>query len=342
MTSLAESVFPVESVVSFTENGPFRGRTKLLESLKIKECDRFPSRVTGHCNWESIRLIKSHLTETQLKLFRATCFGHFLDVSDMVLSGHFCHHILLRECHVKNADYNTSSLWYHVGNGLIQFSPVEFCLVSGLAFREYSESTPKLFKQKSSRLRRIYFQASNVKVKMIVDWFRNLGPNNKISDDDHVVKLALILFLEMTLVGKDDRTSILYWALELVDDLDAFNKFPWGTFIYSRTFNSLSTCLLGRDDKFKNKFTDDKLEENVDGPVKRKAERYNVYGFVKAFQVWAIEAIPKWVTLGYAARVNNVTPRILKWQCTRIPTYADIQKTVFKFKNVSIEYCCFS
>ncbi|KAK2641643.1 hypothetical protein Ddye_023406 [Dipteronia dyeriana] len=140
----------------------------------------------------------------------------------------------------------------------------------------------------------------------------------------------------MTLVGKDDRTSILYWALELVDDLDAFNKFLWGTFIYSKTFNSLSTCLHGRDDKFKNKFTDDKLEENVDAPVKWKAERYNVYGFVTTFQIWAIKAIPKWVTLGYATRVNNVTPRILNWQCMGIPTYADIQKTIFKFKNITI------
>ncbi|KAK2662397.1 hypothetical protein Ddye_000971 [Dipteronia dyeriana] len=278
------------------------GGTKLLESLKIKECDRFPSRVTGYCNWESIRLIKSRLTPKQLELFGVTCFGHFLNVGDMVLSGQFCHHILLRECHVKNANENTSSLWYHVGNRVIRFSPVEFCLVSGLTFGAYSESTLEIFKRKNSRLSRSYFQDSKVHVKMIIDWFRNLSPNNKYSDDD-IVKLALILILEMTLVGKDDRTSILYWALELVNDLDAFNKFPWGSFLYDRTFNSLSTCLLSRDDKFKNKFND-KLKEKVDGPVKRKVERYNVYGFVTTFQVWAIEAIPKWVTLGYAVRLT--------------------------------------
>ncbi|KAK2662528.1 hypothetical protein Ddye_001102 [Dipteronia dyeriana] len=259
------------------------GGTKLLESLKIKECDRFPSRVTGYCNWESIRLIKWHQTPKQLELFGMTCFGHFLNVGDMVLSGKFCHHILLRECHVKNANENTSSLWYHVGNGVIRFSPVEFCSVSGLTFGAYSESTLEIFKRKDSRLRRSYFQDSKVHVKMMNDWFRNLGPNNKYSDDD-IVKLALILILEMTLVGKDDRTSILYWALELMDDLDAFNKCLWGSFLYDRTFNSLSTCLLGRDDKFKNKFIH-KLKEKADGPVKRKVERYNVYGFVTAFQV---------------------------------------------------------
>ncbi|KAK0585902.1 hypothetical protein LWI29_036014 [Acer saccharum] len=101
------------------------------------------------------------------------------------------------ECHIKNADDKTSFLWYHVGNGLIRFSSVEFCLVSGLAFGEYSESTIELFKRKNSRFRRIYFQASKVKVKMIVDWFRNLGPNNKISDDDDVVKdYTVTLFFE--------------------------------------------------------------------------------------------------------------------------------------------------
>ncbi|KAK2643920.1 hypothetical protein Ddye_019115 [Dipteronia dyeriana] len=276
------------------------GGTKLLESLKIKECDRFPSRVTGYCNWKSIRLIKSRLTPKQLELFGVTCFCHFLNVGDMVLSGQFCHHILLRECHVKNIDENTSFLWYHVGNRVKRFSLVEFCLVSGLTFSAYSKSTLELFKRKDSRLRRSYFQDSKVHVKMIIDWFRNLGPNNKYSDDD-IVKLALILILEMTLVGKDDRTSILYWALELVDDLDAFNKFS-------------------RDDKFKNKFID-KLKEKVNGPVKWKVERYNVYGFVTAFQVWAIEAIPKWVTLGYTVRVNNVASRILNLQCTKTPRF---------------------
>ncbi|KAK2635521.1 hypothetical protein Ddye_030313 [Dipteronia dyeriana] len=194
------------------------GGTKLLESLKIKECDHFPSRVSGYCNWESIRLIKSRLTPKQLELFGVICFGHFLNVGDMVLSGQFYHYILLRECHVKNANENTSSLWYHVGNRVIRFSPVEFCLVSGLTFDAYSESTLEIFNRKDSRHRRSYFQDSKVHVKMIIYWFRNLGPNNKYSDDD-IVKLALILILKMTLVGKDDRTSILHWALELVDDL---------------------------------------------------------------------------------------------------------------------------
>ncbi|KAK2639644.1 hypothetical protein Ddye_027439 [Dipteronia dyeriana] len=218
------------------------GRKKLRESLKIKEDDRFPSRVSGYCNWESIRLIKAILSHKQLDMFRVICFGYLLDMSDTVLSGQFCHHILLRECHVRDVDDTASTLWFYVGNEVI----------------------------------------------------RNLGPDNNVSDDD-MVKLALVLFLEMTLIGKDDMNAIMYWALQLVDDLDAFNSFPWGTFLYGRTFNSLSTCIVGRDDKY---------NERLESPAKRKAEKYNVYGFVTSFQVWEIEAIPKWAMLGYASRLN--------------------------------------
>ncbi|KAK3199039.1 hypothetical protein Dsin_022454 [Dipteronia sinensis] len=299
---------------------------KLHESLKIKEDDRFPSRVSGYCNWESIRLIKSILSPKQLDLFRATCFGHFLDVSDMVLSGQFCHHILLRECHVRDVDDTPSTFWFYVGNEVIRFSAVEFCLVTGLTIGDSSESPSNISKHMDKRLHQSYFQDGKVHVKVFANWFRNLGPNNNVNDND-MVKLALILFLEMTLVGKDDRNAIQYWALQLVDDLDAFNNFPWGTFINGRTFDSLSTCLVGRDDKYK---------ERLESPAKWKTEKYNVYGFVTSFQVWAIEAIPKWAMLGHASRVNNVTPRILNWKCTGTPSYVELYDNIFKYKNLTI------
>ncbi|KAK2656182.1 hypothetical protein Ddye_009234 [Dipteronia dyeriana] len=256
-------------------------------------------------------------------MFRVTCFGYFLDVSDMVLSGQFCHHILLRECHVRDVDDMASTLCFYVGNEVIRFSTVEFCLVTGLTFGDSCESPSYITKHMDKRIFRSYFRDGKVNVKMFANWFRNLGPDNNVSDDD-MVKLALVFFLEMTLVGKDDRNAIMYWALQLVDDLDAFNSFPWGTFLYGRTFDSLSTCVVGRDDKYK---------ERLESPAKRKAEKYNVYGFVTAFQVWAIEAIPKWAMLGYASRVNNVTPRILNWKCTEIPSYVELYDNVFKYRN---------
>ncbi|KAK2645749.1 hypothetical protein Ddye_020944 [Dipteronia dyeriana] len=130
----------------------------------------------------------------------------------MVLSGQFCHHILLRECHVRDVDDTASTLWFYVGNEVIRFSAVEFCLVTGLTFGDSCESPSYITKHMDKRILRSYFRDGKVNVKMFASWFRNLGPDNNVSDDD-MVKLALVFFLEMTLVGKDDRNAIMYWAL---------------------------------------------------------------------------------------------------------------------------------
>ncbi|KAL5740145.1 hypothetical protein ACOSQ2_029325 [Xanthoceras sorbifolium] len=57
------------------------------------------------------------------------CFGHFLDVHEIVFSAQFCHQVLLRECHVGDAE---NEMWFVIGGDRIRFSANEFCLVRGL------------------------------------------------------------------------------------------------------------------------------------------------------------------------------------------------------------------
>ena len=104
----------------------------------------------------------------------------------------------------------------------------------------------------------------------------------KDEKDEEILKLALLLFLEVTLLGKDKRTQIDYFCMQLVDDLYAFEEFPWGSFIFARTIHSLSNCCKGRADRFK-----ERQEKNP----KHKEERYNIYGFIFAFQVSLFFAI---------------------------------------------------
>ncbi|KAL5792377.1 hypothetical protein ACOSP7_000971 [Xanthoceras sorbifolium] len=124
-----------------------------------------------------------------------------------------------------------------------------------------------------------------------------------------MIKLALLLILEMTLLGKDLRTKVEYWAMKLVDNLEEFNRFPWGSYVYSRTFNSLSTCCKGRDQKFMEKAKKD---------PSHTVEKINLYGFVYAFQVWAIEAIPMYLKNNYATRVSRTAHRIINCVVAKI------------------------
>ncbi|KAL5767320.1 hypothetical protein ACOSQ2_014103 [Xanthoceras sorbifolium] len=109
----------------------------------------------------------------------------------------------------------------------------------------------------------------------------------------------------MMLLGKDLRTNVEYWAMKLVDNLDEFNQFPWGSFVYSRTFKSLSICCKDREQIF---------IERAKNDLAHTVEKYNSYGFVYAFQVWAFEAILLYSKMSYARRVSRTTPHILNWE----------------------------
>ncbi|KAK3224567.1 hypothetical protein Dsin_011592 [Dipteronia sinensis] len=112
---------------------------------------------------------------------------------------------------------------------------------------------------------------------------RNVGYNNNISDDDTGEVDFSTLFLERTLVGKDDRVVIHYWALQLMDNLDAFNNFTWGTFIYIKTFDFLSTCIVNRGNKHK---------ERLESPTKQKVERPSRFGQSKQYPSGPCFAMP--------------------------------------------------
>ncbi|KAL5768287.1 hypothetical protein ACOSP7_014843 [Xanthoceras sorbifolium] len=82
------------------------------------------------------------------------CFGHFLNVHKIVFSDQFCHHILLRECHVEDV---VNKMWFLIGGNRIRFSANEFCLMSGLRFGDTVISTINTKKNEVDRICQKYF-----------------------------------------------------------------------------------------------------------------------------------------------------------------------------------------
>ncbi|KAK0575335.1 hypothetical protein LWI29_037540 [Acer saccharum] len=58
-------------------------------------------------------------------------------------------------------------------------------------------------------------------------------------NDEDMVKLALLYFLETVLFGKDQKVHIGAQHVELLEDLETFNKYIWGRKCYKTTLNSL-------------------------------------------------------------------------------------------------------
>lgn len=241
--------------------------------LKTKECDFYEAKVTCHSHWRTIEMIRSRLSPQQLKTFEEMCFGHFLRVHNLQFSGQLCHHLLLREVDIKGA--SAHEMWFLIGSDLVRFSKVEFGLVTGLKFGKNKESLHQISKRLGERIRLTHFNgAKTIFVENLEAYYNGYVPKDE--KDDEILKLALLLFLEVTLLGKDKRTQIDYFCMQLVDDLYAFDEFPWGSFIFAQTIHSLSNCCKGRADRFK-----ERQEKNP----KHKEERYNIYGFIFAFQV---------------------------------------------------------
>ena len=63
--------------------------------------------------------------------------------------------------------------------------------------------------------------------------------------------MALVLFVERFLFGADYRKTVSPWLFSLAEDMEQFNSFPWGKFVYHMTLhyfnNAVTSPRPGKD-----------------------------------------------------------------------------------------------
>ena len=94
-------------------------------------------------------------------------------------------------------------------------------------------------------------------------WLCEQGARFEHRDDP--LKITLVLFVERFLFGADYRKTISSWLFSLAEDMEQFNNFLWGKFIFQMTLYYLN---------------------NVGGPKPGKDHiRWYFYGFPIILQV---------------------------------------------------------
>ena len=149
-------------------------------------------------------------------------------------------------------------LWFLVEGKPAWFSIHEFAIVTGLV----CTSKPFLGLEEKLKLKaRIwdeYFKgATQIKVDDIQKAFRSLcdkeeagkkkkaekGKKKKAEKEKDLatyrVKIALLYFLEVVHLGADPKKNVLTFHMSMIDDLDMFNSYHWGTVVYNTTIDSL-------------------------------------------------------------------------------------------------------
>ncbi|KAL9458079.1 hypothetical protein AB3S75_007019 [Citrus x aurantiifolia] len=283
----------------------------------IKESEFFPGKITCLSTLRPIENIKLKLTEHQEKIFKNSCFGHFIDMKEVQFSSHLCHKMLLRE--VSSNDYEMRFL---VGGSEGRFSMKEFALISGLNCGKY----PRLDISQKDEDETVCDALLNGETRFTNQQLEKAFLAADTANDMQMVKLAMLYFLECVLLGKERKVLIDTSHIHMVDHFETFNNFPWGRKSFNVTLSGMRRALKNRVQKFQAK--------QATKPV-HKEEKYSLLGFPYSFQVWAYEAISV-LTPTFAQKEGHALPRILNWKAMSIPKETQLEKEVFLKKTVKV------
>ncbi|KAK3180689.1 hypothetical protein Dsin_000078 [Dipteronia sinensis] len=120
---------------------------------------------------------------------------------------------------------------------MVKFSQRQFCLVMGLQFGVMSDIFLQLYAASKDGIHVRYFE-NDENIQLTDVWARFLARGFDQPKDG--LKMALVLIVNNVLFGQDLRRKVTLWLFKMVEDLKAFNSFPWGSYIWAmEAFESL-------------------------------------------------------------------------------------------------------
>ncbi|XP_058111092.1 uncharacterized protein LOC131254089 [Magnolia sinica] len=140
---------------------------------------------------------------------------------------------------------------------------MDFTLITGLKTGDLY--IPNIHRSKKS-LRDKYFPKYPILKKHVQEVFNRIVDSNKHED---VVRLALILCVEWFVRGIDTNIKCCKEFIDLVDSLEDFNIYPWGSLAYQTMTEGIESAFMASQ-----------------GP------HYNVTGCIFPLQIWAVERVP--------------------------------------------------
>ncbi|KAK0608706.1 hypothetical protein LWI29_034838 [Acer saccharum] len=202
--------------------------------------------------------------------FESGCFGHYLDFpKGGYFQAQFIPSLLLRHIFIPGG--SEDELWFALGKTKARFGKREFCLCTGLKFGRLSDIPSREYEVVPGGIHARYFQGRK---KVVITDLKAPFMAEDFDRPHDALKLALLLFANRVLFGQDDRNQVAYWMFSLVEDVQAFNNFAWGHYVFKMTLHYIRQGF--------------KVPADPLGPT----TRYNLYGFIWALQFWAAEAIP--------------------------------------------------
>ncbi|KAK3185015.1 hypothetical protein Dsin_032301 [Dipteronia sinensis] len=260
--------------------------SELKDLLKTLENEWYDGKITRHGHFSDLKDIDVALDSVpeQFKVedrrrYTESCFGHFLRMDrGMKFSGSIVYRLLLRELHHNRPE---DEMRFMLGPRSVRFSKVEFCLITGLKFGVIPDTTR--YEMVQNGIHQRYFNGVD---EVDYEQLRAVLRIGAFEEQYNAVKLCLLYMLNWLLMGLDEREKIPLWQIRLVEDLDAFDAFPWGAQVYRQSIIGFKHALDGRRMRYERR-------QQEKGADVHTVETYNIYGLAHALLVFAYEVIPE-------------------------------------------------
>lgn len=253
-------------------------RNPLKDFLKTPAEERYPGKITRHDHFGHLRDIENalngvpeHLAVEERRRYTESCFGHFLRMQrNMKFSAGIVHRLLIRELHHDGPE---DEMRFLLGKHSVRFSKVEFCLITGLKFGQLPDTST--YDAVQNGIHQRYFEGRD---EVEFGELRAVVRTGVFAEQYDAVKLCLLYMLNWILMGLDEREKVPLWQFRLIENLDAFDAFPWGAHVYRRSISGFKHALDGRRERFEKR-------QREKGVEVHKVETYNIYGCTYALLV---------------------------------------------------------
>ncbi|KAK2633772.1 hypothetical protein Ddye_028564 [Dipteronia dyeriana] len=173
----------------------------------------------------------------ELEEFKKSCFGHYLDMPHYMrglFQAQYNYNLLLRQIRFSGA--RDVEMWFALGKTKVRLGKTEFCLCTGLKFDELPDIFFKDYVPVKDVIRMRYFGGDGY---LLLDQLLNRFLKGSFAHKGDGLKMALVLFANNILFGQDYRRQVTYLLMSLVEDIRAFNSFPWGHYVFKMILHYL-------------------------------------------------------------------------------------------------------
>ncbi|XP_062106959.1 uncharacterized protein LOC133818226 isoform X1 [Humulus lupulus] len=289
---------------------------KRIPPLEIPMEDHYVGRMTYKGSGRLTKLKKRFEEHGLLGRVNESIFGPFFIAPPFSFSGALVHTLLLRKVKSLRGD----EVHFLMGPNLCKFGVHDFSIITGM-----SCSCPPLAVDiephiTSSRLVDTYFSVEpekNIRLSMLERAF------SMCDVPDDLYKLGLVYFVEGILLGAENDNAIWRDSLSMVEDLDYFEKYPWGSLSFDTTvkqFNRDMKAIGGTIPGKKAK----KITEVESFKGFKVEEKYTCKGYPPALQYWAYETILD-LQKEHAKPCGFKFPRMLQWESIGQPKHLHLK-----------------